>query len=366
MIASPAGPTPRFRRPAGAFAAVFLALVVGFALPGRAEAPCGSTLCWIPRGNYAGLEFTTLVSPPGNPCVVAWTALSNGGLGVSKNCGEDFARLLFANAYDVTAKDTNIGYVAAGNLGIVKTRDTGTNWFPINAGLPPSPDGRSIFIHIAHPESVFCGLYGGGVYAGGPTVVGVDSAVTWTSLNAGLGDLTVRTLVRVRGGTFLLAGTESGIWRRANSTWTQVAPGVVVNAFVIDSGDSNRCYAATETGVYRSLSQGVSWFPSSTGLPAGVAINDIVRRTEGPQVLYVGTRGQGVYESVDYGANWHKFGPVLPGDNDVRAVLCTVGAAALDSASVFAGTRADGLYEAAYSTPAQPMTWGRLKATYRN
>ena len=94
MIASPVGPTPRFRRAAGAFAAVFLVLIVGFALPGRAEAPCGSTLCWIPRGNFAGLEFTSLVSPPGNPCVVAWTALSNGGLGVSTDCGEEYARLL--------------------------------------------------------------------------------------------------------------------------------------------------------------------------------------------------------------------------------------------------------------------------------
>ena len=36
-------------------------------------------LTWEPLG-FAGSQFTTLASIPGNPCVVAWTALNNGGV----------------------------------------------------------------------------------------------------------------------------------------------------------------------------------------------------------------------------------------------------------------------------------------------
>ncbi|MGH7726037.1 MAG: WD40/YVTN/BNR-like repeat-containing protein [Candidatus Eiseniibacteriota bacterium] len=350
-------------RPA-ALAALTLSVLL-FAFAGFAHAqPCvPGTLTWVPRGSYAGLEFTQLVSPPGNPCVIAWTALNNGGLGVSTDCGAQYANLLLTNAHEVTASSTNTGYVAAGPLGVVKTVDTGGLWFQINDGLPPSPDARSVFIHVAHPESVFTGLYNGGVFIGGPSV---DSLIQWTPINEGLTDLRVRALARVRGGSFMLAATDGGIWRRTNHVWSLVAPGAIANSFVIDSADSNRCYAACESGVFRSTNQGVSWSPSTTGIPFGTPVNDIARRTEGVNVLYIGTRGQGVFESTDYGATWHRFGPPTPGDNDVRAVLAVVG---LDNVpgqvGVFAGTRANGLFLAEYCTPALQSTWGRLKDQYR-
>jgi hypothetical protein len=115
--------------------------------------------------------------------------------------------------------------------------------------------------------------------------------------------------------------------------------------------------------VYKSLDQGRSFLPSSTGLPAGVEVNEIVRRTDNASVLYAGLRGAGVYESLDYGATWHPFGPPVPGDNDVRALLAVVQESS-DTASIFAGTLRDGLFEAEYSTPATPTTWGRIKASY--
>lgn len=336
-----------------------------FALPGRAELPCAGTFCWDSRG-FAGQEFTSLVSPPGNACVVAWTALSNGGLGVSTDCGNQYANLFIGNAYDVTARDTNIGYLAGGTIGVAKTKDTGSNWFATNAGLPPFPDARAVILHVAHPESAFCGLHGGGVFIGGPLAGGGnDSLMQWTAINDGLFDLNVRALVRVRGGTFMIAATDGGIWRRGNNVWVPAAPGVVANAIVIDAADSNRVWAATETGVFRSSNQGASWLPSSTGMPIGTPVNDVARRTDGSAIIYAGTRGQGVWESRDFGVNWRPFGPPLPGDNDVRAVVATVGAGAPDSARVVVGTRANGLFVNGYSTPATKTTWGQVKDRYR-
>jgi hypothetical protein len=334
-------------------------------LPGRAESPCVGSFCWLQRGNYAGQEFTSLQSPPGNPCIVAWTGLSNNGLGVSTDCGAQFARLLVLNAWDVTARDGNVGLVAGGTLGVAKTKDTGSNWFQVNNGLPGFHDVRSVVIHYAHPESAFCALHGGGVFVGGPTGPAADSLVQWTAINEGLTDLNVRHFIRIRGGTYMLAACDGGIFFRGlDHVWTETGAGLIANGLLIDSADSTRAYAACETGLYRSLNSGVSWFPSNTGLPAGVALNCVARRAEGTNVLYVGTRGAGIYESIDYGASWRPFGPAVPGENDVRAVLCTVNTVS-DSAGVFAGTRTDGLYETAYSTPAQGVSWGKLKDMYR-
>lgn len=347
--------TPAFILPA-------LALL---ALPGRAETPCAGSFCWIQRG-FAGQEFTSLVTPPNTPCLIAFTALNNGGLGVSTDCGVLYATLYLGNAYDVTAKDTNVGYLAAGPIGIAKTKDTGSAWFPVNDGLPASHDARAVILHVAHPESLFAAFHGQGVYVAGPKAGGgTDSLMQWTAMNEGLLDLNIRCMARVRGGSFFVAGADGGIWRRSNNLWLLAGPGLVANAFVIDPVDSSRVWAATETGMYRSTNYGASWLPSSTGIPPGTAINDVARRTDGSPVVYCGTRGQGVYTSLDYGVTWRPFGPALPGDNDVRAVVAPVGASGADSAHVFVGTRANGLFENGYSTPATPTTWGSIKDHYR-
>ena len=326
-----------------------------------APRPAGAVITWVARGAFADREFTSLVSPPGYPCVVAFTALGNGGLGLSTDCGVNFAPVLTANAYAVTAKSTDVGWIAAGTSGVVKTVNGGASWFAVNTGLSPFRDARAITVHLAGPDTIYGGFHGDGVYVGRPAA---DSTVVWTPMNNGLGDLNVRDLVRVRGGTYFLAATDGGIWRWTNGSWSMAAGGVIANTLVIDSADSSRCYAAGSGGVYRSIDAGQSFQPSSNGLPGGVAVNDIARRTDNPAILYVGTQGSGVYESVDYGANWHPFGPPVPGDNDVRAVLCVV-QTSQNQASVFAGTLKDGLFEAQYSTPTEPTTWGALKARYR-
>jgi len=344
----------------------FLVFLVGLAVMATGAsrpAAAAGVPTWEPLG-FAGHEFTSLYTVPDNPCVVAWTALGNGGLGVSTDCGDQYARLFLLSAYDVTAQNENIGYVAAGTLGIAKTLDTGTNWFDNNLGLPAQHDARAVLLHVARPESVFAAIYNGGVFRGGPKAPGNDTTL-WQAMNGGLTDLRVRSLARVRGGSFMLAGTDGGIFRwTAAGGWSLVAPGVVANALVIDAADSSRVLAATESGVARSTNFGQSFAPSSINLPV-VAVNDVARRTDNPLVWYAGTRGQGVWESIDGGSSWRKFGPDLPGDNDARAVLAVVGAQTVDDADVYAGTRADGLFRLGYSTPATPMTWGRVKGAYR-
>jgi photosystem II stability/assembly factor-like uncharacterized protein len=344
---------PAFGRGSVTLAALILLL--------SAPRPAGAAITWTARGAFADREFTSLVSPPGYPCVVAFTALGNGGLELSTDCGVNFAPVLTANAYAVTAKSTDVGWIAAGTSGVLKTVNGGSSWFAVNAGLSPFRDARAITVHLAGPDTIYGGFHGDGVYVGRPAA---DSTVVWTPMNNGLGDLNVRDLARVRGGTYFLAATDGGVWRWTNGSWSLAAGGLVANTLIIDSADSSRCYAAGPAGVFKSVDYGQSFQPSSNGLPVGTAVNDIARRTDNPSVLYVGTAGAGVYESLDYGASWHPFGPAVPGDNDVRAVAAIV-QESQSQANIFAGTLKDGLFEAQYSTPVEPVTWGKLKAIYR-
>ena len=99
---------------------VFLAGLAAMTTGASRPAAAAGVPTWEPLG-FAGHEFTSLYTVPDNPCVVAWTALGNGGLGVSTDCGNQYARLFLLSAHDVTAQNENIGYVAAGTLGIAKT-----------------------------------------------------------------------------------------------------------------------------------------------------------------------------------------------------------------------------------------------------
>lgn len=346
----------------GAHNAFCLIVALGLVICTPRPTAADPAVTWVPRGAYSGIQFTTLVSPAGYPCIVGFTALQNGGLRVSTDCGVQYAPLLLTNAHEVTARDENTGWVAVGDVGVYKTKDGGGDWFLVNAGLPPSPDVRSIVINVATLDTVYAGLHGGGVYVGAPAG---DSLHNWTPLNDGLGDLSVRTLTRTRGGSYFLAGCGSGVWRYADGSWSPVAPGVTANRIVIDAADSSRVHIAAEDGFYTSINGGQSFTASNTGLPA-VPVNDVARLTTLPNILYVGLRGGGVYESRDFGATWQPFGPALPGENDARAVLATV-EVGKNLVHVFVGTRTDGLYEGQfdYSTQAEATTWGRLKGLYR-
>src|SRR5262245_52495341 len=115
---------PRF--PRVTLGCLVSSLLLGGVLPAHAA------ISWVPRGAFADREFTSIVSPPNYPCDVAFTALGNGGLGLSTDCGVSFGTIIPANAYAVTAKSTDVGWIAAGTAGVVKSVNGGGSWFPVN------------------------------------------------------------------------------------------------------------------------------------------------------------------------------------------------------------------------------------------
>jgi len=96
--------------------------------------------------------------------------------------------------------------------------------------------------------------------------------------------------------------TGQHVWKTANlsaatPTWTAAGtgiPDVPVNAFVVDSSNSNNLYAGSDIGVFRSTDAGGSWSVLGTGLPR-VAVFDMAIEN-GNRVLRVATHGKGIWE----------------------------------------------------------------------
>jgi photosystem II stability/assembly factor-like uncharacterized protein len=133
----------------------------------------------------------------------------------------------------------------------------------------------------------------------------------------------------------------NGVWKSADGgeTWDQLVSGIPkdasVNAIVIHPAEPNRILVATETGVYRSLDQGLNW-----KLVGNLQLAmDMEYDPGNPDVVYVASR-QGVMVSKDFGSTWKNVSADLP-DGDITAIAVNC-----NGTVVYAGVRNEGLFAA--------------------
>lgn len=128
---------------------------------------------------------------------------------------------------------------------------------------------------------------------------------------ADLSTAPVRAMTTTANGDVLYAGATAGIYRSDDSghTWqvTSPGPGVMVNTLAMNSANETMLYAgtaggpmATATNLWRSDNQGQTWHKFGLSLPANAerlipAVTVLATDPNRPEVLYVGTDGQGVY-----------------------------------------------------------------------
>lgn len=120
-------------------------------------------------------------------------------------------------------------YAVANGLGVYSSVDGGQYWQAASGGLATA-DVRALAV-AADGNTVYAGTYGGGVYA---SAYHADGQLAWSAINGSgagaLGDLQVKSLA-------LKPGVAGGL------------------------------YAGTQSGVYCSGDQGISWSACSHGLP---------------------------------------------------------------------------------------------------
>jgi photosystem II stability/assembly factor-like uncharacterized protein len=152
--------------------------------------------------------------------------------------------------------------LAATELGVYRSGDTGDTWRRSSGGLP-NTGARCLAFSRSEPEVVYAGLDRGGVYRS------ADGGRTWT--RAGLRRLTVLSLaVDPASSDVVYAATRSrGLYRSANRgrTWQRLADTGLTASVVVDVRTGALLFASGSV-VLRSTDGGRTLSPYDDGLPA--------------------------------------------------------------------------------------------------
>jgi hypothetical protein len=152
---------------------------------------------------------------------------------------------------------------SSGGTSAFRTRDGGRSWLPIADSLQqgdPTIDPMCFAVNPSHPETVYMGIGGSGVYV---------------SSNRG----------------------EPGSWSARHSV-----PGAV-RKLIVDPRSagtltSTILYAATTSGVYRSADGGVNWTATAL-VPGDVWTLEAHFPASGSAQFFAGSRGTGVFHAED-------------------------------------------------------------------
>jgi photosystem II stability/assembly factor-like uncharacterized protein len=207
----------------------------------------------------------------------------------------------------------------------------------------PWPEGgavQGLLIDSQNPNTLYAT---GSVYPGVGIFKSTNGGGSWRAINFGLADTAVSSLaIASQDSRTLYAGTASGgVFKSIDGgeSWgtTGLAAGLTnnrVDALTIDPENLRTVYAATVTGLYKSIDAGITWTRLSPDYLPSVQLMAIDRRR--PGVVYAGESGccsnGALFKSADGGVHWTEI-PEMSG--------CLI------TAVLFPQQRADIVYAAA-------------------
>ncbi len=248
-----------------------------------------------------------VLAPPGG--IAGWTAIGPGNIGGR------------TRTIVIDPSNPSRMYAAGVTGGIWKSMDAGASWHAAD-DLMPNLAVSTIAMDPVDPDVLYAGT-GEGFFA------------SWAK-HRGLG--------------IFKSGDAGATWNLLSGTVEGVPQGAFyfVNKIVISQNDPDRVYAATMTGVWRSLDAGQTWsvvlrnpwvlsFPQNVPATNGCSVGctDLALRTDtDPDVLFAAFGSfspDGFYRSVDGGDSWVEFATapqegrmtiaIAPSDNDRIYVL---------------------------------------------
>jgi photosystem II stability/assembly factor-like uncharacterized protein len=239
--------------------------------------------------------------------------------------------------------------VVAGSSGLFCTSDRGAQWTECDAGLPRSQIS-ALYLDPDHPGTLYAGILSGTLAVAPAVYKTVDGGASWTVL-AGLQTRYVDSFARVPATTTLYVSTLEGIFATLDggATWTSVyavtpangpittlvappsgalygsngggggvvasddggktwdylAPGPVMGqalSLAVDRQGDRVLAGTSYVGIF-SLELGAAWKQVNHGLRA-TPITGVAVSPADPPVLYVATYGEGIFASVDGGADF--------------------------------------------------------------
>jgi uncharacterized protein (TIGR03437 family) len=170
-----------------------------------------------------------------------------------------------------------------------------------NQWRPLAPlEGGTVLALLNESGRVYAGTDRRGVF------FSTNGGKNWQEANQGLGNVTVYALAAAGGS--ILAGTQTGIFRSINQglSWTPVgANGLVMRALAVRG---NNVFAGASMGrIFSSNNSGQTW-AERTAVPNALSLNALAVLGEN---LFAGT-ARGVYRSSDQGQSWAHSSAGLP------------------------------------------------------
>ncbi|HWQ82170.1 MAG TPA: T9SS type A sorting domain-containing protein [Ignavibacteria bacterium] len=295
-------------------------------------------------GMFYSLNYSTWVNPlvnlyntsPKSMCIKdgnVYTGTYLNGMYKTTNTGGNWTAIntgLPASSVvnDVITDGTNI--YAATATGLYKTANDGASWTGIGTTITPT----NYFLSVIKVGSVlYGGTFGGGVFTS------TNEGANWTAMNSGLTNLNVWDLdydasniyaATASGGVFKypLAGTS---WVEANNG---LPTGFDIRMLTVTG---SKVYAGF-IGLYVSTDGGSSWTSTANDSLAGKRVR-CVYSFDGGNKLLVGTYNNGVYVSINGGANFYSANYGLHPLSDVNCITLVNGT------DVFAGVYGLGIWK---------------------
>ena len=198
------------------------------------------------------------------------------------------------------------GFDAQG--GVHKSTDGGRSWTLKMTGL--ISDGIfSLAIDPFRSDIVYAGSRFGGIFK---TTDGGENWVDLTdsTMNA---NWVLNLTIHPENSSIMYASVYRGLFKTTDkgNSWNKVEGGLpeyfAPRKLVIDPKDTRRMYLGTDnyTGMFRSIDGGETWVESNAGLGPPGYIIPIVIHPDSSNVIFIGTWGDGIFRSDDYGGTWH-------------------------------------------------------------
>ncbi len=243
-------------------------------------------------GNVSDLAFA-----PGNPSTLYAAAVR--GTYSTQNAGQDWTEIFESGGecvvVDPTAPQTL--YLCQDNR-LRRSVDGGSTWESLSTPFDP----LSLSIRPDDPDSFLAGSFGKGVQKSG------DGGASWTERNSGLNSTDASQVV-VAPDSALFAVTRSFVSRSLDggASWTNLP--FVTDSLAAHPTDPNILITGS-FGVFKSTDKGDTFGP--TGLQ-GLSVEEVLFHPTNPETLYAAT-SSGVQRSLDGGDTW---APINDGITDV-------------------------------------------------
>lgn len=298
-------------------------------------------ICFSEKGmsqwSQIGLPTDRVMSLAVQPDGTVFAGTYSNGLYRSTGNYSTWTQVLGApSVYEVysIAFDSSGGVLAGTHVaGLYRSTNQGANWTLLSSSSGPNNlPVDDIYSIIVSPTGAILAADGTGLI--GELYRSTDLGSTWQSvLNPAYG---IYTLAASASGN-LYAGGTAWFYNSSNNgdtwTWYGSSSGLTKAPMVLAARNPDYVFAGTSgNGVFLSVNNGANWIEVNTSLTNKYITAIVLDDT----TLYVGTDGGGIFKSVDNGSNWTHL--------TTGSMNTTINSLAIGNSSLYAGTNGSGVW----------------------